>query len=349
MIESTTTGANANIGSGTDVITTQTDSGNSDDHSLKIGTNRASSCAILFLGLLGLYSFSANKYLFSQQKLSVIRYGKNDATLRRCVDLADGLWTPQENYLVHRSNMHKKNESIDFRILCTSVDRRIAWGSYKLRCNDLKRWVDVCVPNVDITVGISIEQLHERWSNQRNTTKNNSSSQVGSMRTGISDNDVFYDATIFIKSMSRKDFPQFGNKFIDIVDEYNWKEEKIPLDMHLILQTSWQGQSMYPNHSSSVVEHWYNSYPSDMVNGGSPEFIPPIDQKSSRRLRIATIWNTRRSHDPTEGGCPTLKIRGVKYDCLDKVSVWAGLRDASGVRISMWVYAEMGNWIDSLF
>jgi len=145
------------------------------------------------------------------------------------------------------------------------------------------------------------------------------------MRTGTSDNDVFYDATIFIKSMSRKDFPQFGNKFIDIVDEYNWKEDKIPLDMHLILQTSWQGQSMYPNHSSSVVEHWYNSYPSDMVNGGYPEFIPPIDQKSSRRLRIATIWNTKRSHDPTEGGCPTLKIRGVKYDCLDKefdITTW---------------------------
>jgi hypothetical protein len=330
MTESNTTGTNANIGSGTDGITIHTDIRNEDYHSLKIGNSRISSYAIFILGLLGLYSFSASKYLFAQQELSLIYYGENDATLRRCVDSADGLWTPQENYLTHRSNMHKKNESVDFRIMCTSINKRIAWGSYKLRCNDLKRWVDVCVPNVDITVGVSIEQLHERWSN-----KNNSTSQVGSILSPnrTSDNDIFYNATIFVKSMSRKDFPQFGSKFIDIVDEYNWKEEKIPPEMHLILQTRWQGQSMYPNHTSSVVEHWYNSYPSDMVNGGYLEYIPSTEQKSSRRLHIATIWNTRRSHDPTEGGCPTLNIPGAKYDCIDKVSLWLGISYASRIRI----------------
>jgi len=313
MIESYTRGTNANIGSGTDGITIHSDIRNDAYHSLKIGNSRISSYAIFILGLLGLYSFSANLYLFAQQELSLLYYGENDATLRRCVDSADGLWTPQENYL-HRSNMHKKNESVDFRILCTSDKKRMAWGSYKLRCIDLKRWVDVCVPNVDITVGVSIEQLHERWSNEKNT------SQVGSILSPnrTSDNDIFYNATIFVKSMSRKDFPQFGSKFIDVVDEYNWKEEKIPPEMHLILQTRWQGQSMYPNHASSVVEHWYNSYPSDMVKGGHPEYIPSIEQKSSSRLHIATIWNTRRSHDPTEGGCPTLNIQGAKYDCIDK-------------------------------
>lgn len=316
MTESNTTGANANIGSGTDGITIQTESINEDHHSLK----RPSSCAILILGLLGLYSFSASKYLFDQQELSLTYYGENDATLRRCIDSADGLWTPQENYLKHQPNIQKKNESVDFRILCTSVKRRIEWGSYKLRCNDLKRWADVCVPNVDITVGVSIEQLHEQWSNVPNNTKNNSTSQVESTLTGTSDNNIFYDSTIFIKSMSKRNFSQFGKKFVDVVDEYNWKAEKIPLDMHLILQTKWQGQSMYPNHTSSVVEHWYNSYPSDMVNGGYPEYVPSIDQKSHRHLHIATIWNTRRSHDPTEGGCPSVDIPGVKYDCIDKVS-----------------------------
>merc|ERR1712137_644926 len=108
-----------------------------------------------------------------------------------------------------------------------------------------------------------------------------------------------FDSTIFIKSMSKRPFPQWGNKYVDIVDEYNWKAENVPLEMHLILQTKYQGEVMYPNHTSTVIEHWYNSYPDDMVNGGYPEYIPSIQQKSSRRLHIATVWNTRRSHDPT--------------------------------------------------
>eukprot|EP00533_Pseudo-nitzschia_delicatissima_P004120 CAMPEP_0116086980 /NCGR_PEP_ID=MMETSP0327-20121206/5133_1 /TAXON_ID=44447 /ORGANISM="Pseudo-nitzschia delicatissima, Strain B596" /LENGTH=474 /DNA_ID=CAMNT_0003578045 /DNA_START=82 /DNA_END=1506 /DNA_ORIENTATION=+ len=313
------------IGSGTDSISTQADCNLDEHHSVKIGTSRPSSCAILILGLLGLYSFSVSRYLCNQQELSLIQYGESDATLRRCVDSADGLWTPQENYMTRPSNMHKKNASVDFRILCTSVEKRIAWGSYKLRCNDLKRWVDVCVPNVDITVGVSIEQLHERWSNKPNETKIIKSSQVGSITPSANDNDIYYDSTIFIKSMSKKSFPQFGNKFVDLVDEYNWKEKNIPREMHLILQTKWQGQLMYPNHTSSVVEHWYNSYPSDMVNDGYPEYVPSIVQQSSQRLHIATIWNTRRSHDPSEGGCPTLSISGVKYDCVDKdfdITAW---------------------------
>lgn len=326
MIGSNRTGNNVKIGIGTDGISIQTNSYDKVNRSLKVGTSRPSSFGLVILGLLGLYSLAASRYLFIQQERSLIHYGENDATLRRCIDSADGLWTPQENYL-HPSNMHKKNVSIDYRIMCTSVERRISWGSYKLRCNDLKRWADVCVPNVDITIGISIEQLHRRWSNKANETKSITTFRVGSTTTSTSNEDVFYNATIFIKSMSRKNFTQFGKKFIDMVDEYKWKEEKIPPDMHLILQTSWQGQSMYPNLTSSVVEHWYNSYPSDMANGGYPDYVPSIDQKSSRRLHIATVWNTKRSHDPTEGGCPTISVSGVKYDCIDKVSVWLGIND----------------------
>jgi len=118
--------------------------------------------------------------------------------------------------------------------------------------------------------------------------------------------------------MSTRNYSQFGNKFIDMVDEYNWKEEMIPPEMHLLLQTRWQGQSVYPNRTSSVVEHWYNSYPSDMTNAGYPKDVPSVAQKSWRRLNIATIWNTKRSHDITEGGCPNTKIPGVKYHCIDK-------------------------------
>ncbi len=309
-----------NIGSRTDRISTQTDSNSEELHVKKIETSRSSACLFFIIGFLGLYSFSVSRYLLIQQELSLSQYG-DSATLRRCVESAGGLWTPEDNLLTRRLNTQKKNVPVDYRVLCTSVEKRIAWGSYKLRCNDLKRWVDVCVPNVDMTVGVSLEYLHERWSNKPNATTKSAGAQFD-FPIGIKhDIDMNYDATIFIKSMSKKPFPQFGKKFVDVVDEYNWKEENIPSDVHLILQTEWQGELMYPNHNSSVVEHWYNSYPSDMVTGGYPEYIPSINQKSPRQLHIATIWNTRRSHDPSEGGCPTLSISGVKYDCVDKVSV----------------------------
>ena len=323
MIESyCTAGSIADVGSGFNGSSIHTKNCNDDKNTQKIFFRRASSCVIFILGLLGLYSFSVSKYLFDQQELSLRRYGENDAMLKHCIDTADGLWTPQENHWIHRPNTQKKNRSVDFRILCTSVDRRILWGSYKLRCNDFKRWVDVCAPNVDITVGVSIEKLHKLWATKPSERKDNNTSRVGSVisHNRMSEIDVFYNSTIFIKSMSKKEIPQFGKKFIDVVDEYSWEEERIPSNMHLILQTAWQGQSMYPNRTSSVVEHWYNSYPFDMMNSGYPEYVPSIDQKSSKRLHIATIWNTRRSHDPTEGGCPALHIPGVKYDCIDKVN-----------------------------
>lgn len=325
MIRSNSIGNNINKHGGTDGTGIQTERNCEENDSPMIATRRPSSSktstdrpspwVIILLGLLGLYSFASNRYLFIQEENSLLIYGERDATLRRCVDSADGLWTPQDNYLKHPTT--QKNESADFQLLCTSEERRISWGSYKLRCNDLKRWADVCAPDVDITVGVSIEQFHELWSKKKKST-NTSEAQLNAMKKVP--RDISYNATIFIKSMSKKDFPQFGKKFVDIVDEYKWKAKNVPLEMHLILQTKLQGEEMYPNHTATVIEHWYNSYPDDMVNGGYPEYVPSIKQKSSRHLRIGTVWNTRRSHDPTEGGCPAHNIPGVRYDCVDKVS-----------------------------
>ncbi len=322
MIRNTSTGNNINNCGETNGADIQTESNCEENGSTmiatrpsspKTSTDRPSPWAIITLGLLGLYSFAVNRYLFIQHEESILIYGERGATLRRCIDSADGLWTPQDN-LKRPSIIAKKKPN--FRLLCTSNDRRISWGSYKLRCNDLKRWADVCVPNIDITVGVSIEQLHELWSNGSLKRATNASD----FRPIPPGKNMTFDSTIFIKSMSKRPFPQWGNKYVDIVDEYNWKAESVPLEMHLILQTKYQGEVMYPNHTSTVIEHWYNSYPDDMVNGGYPEYIPSIQQKSSRRLLIATVWNTRRSHDPTEGGCPAHNIPGVKYECVDKVS-----------------------------
>jgi hypothetical protein len=240
-----------------------------------------SNIRLMFLGIVILHLLTTSIQLSSPNFNNGI-----DTTLRHCLDLSGGLWSPEENSFSHI--VSSNNKSPDFRLLCTSIEKRIVWGSYKLRCNDLKRWVDRCVPNVDITTNVSIEQLHKRWAEKsyKNKTNNN---------TEDNGNEILYNATIFVKSMSRRDYPQFGKKIIDIVDEYNWNESKIPPEMHLILQTRWQGEEMYPNHSFSVVEHWYNSYPADMIrSGGYPEYIPPVTQKSSRRLRIASIWNTKR-------------------------------------------------------
>ncbi|VEU42357.1 unnamed protein product [Pseudo-nitzschia multistriata] len=298
-----------------------TESGSEDAYSLRSGVARLDICSVLVLCLVGFYSLLANTYLFQQHESSLLLHDENDATLQQCLDSAGGLWTPQENNAIYQydGDLHRKNISTDFRILCTSLNKRITWGSYRLRCNDLKRWTDVCAPNVDITVGVSIEQIHSMWGKKAHDIKNNSISRIGpNNNDSMNVDDIFYNATIFVKSLSRKEFPQFGNKFIDLVDEYRWKAENIPLDMHLIFQTSWQGPTLFPNHSSSVVEHWYNSYPSDMTNLGDPEYLPSIEQKSPRHLNIATIWNTRRSLDPTEGGCPRLKTPNVKYSCIDK-------------------------------
>lgn len=247
------------------------------------------------VGIIILYSLVTSiQFLIIQQDSSPYNNFINDreSTLRYCQE--SGLWLPEENFPPHIISSSNRSS---FRLLCTSLEKRIVWGSYKLRCDDLKRWADKCAPDVDITTGVSIEQLHERWGEKSNEKKSKNNTQVGPSNGTNTDIDFFYNATIFIKSMSKRDYPQFGKKFIDMVDEYNWKESKIPPEMHLILQTKWQGQEVYPNHNFSAVEHWYNSYPADMIGSGDyPMYIPPIIQKSSRRLRIASIWNTRRSH-----------------------------------------------------
>eukprot|EP00535_Pseudo-nitzschia_heimii_P004221 CAMPEP_0197188292 /NCGR_PEP_ID=MMETSP1423-20130617/17563_1 /TAXON_ID=476441 /ORGANISM="Pseudo-nitzschia heimii, Strain UNC1101" /LENGTH=207 /DNA_ID=CAMNT_0042640091 /DNA_START=832 /DNA_END=1452 /DNA_ORIENTATION=- len=60
-----------------------------------------------------------------------------------------------------------------------------------------------------------------------------------------------------------------------------------------------------------------------MALSGPPDFVPPISQGSN--ISIATVWNTKRSEDPSEGGCPTLELKNASYECFDQpfdVSKW---------------------------
>jgi hypothetical protein len=209
-------------------------------------------------------------------------------------------------------------ESATFRILCTSTWKRIHWGSYELRCRDLKVWAHRCAPNVYIQTGISFQHFERRrW--------------IRSILGQLSKEEkVMYHASIFIKSYPKMMLPIYGNMFMDVVDEYHILDDDIPPYVNLILQTKWQGQDMFPSHNYSVVEHWYNSFPADMALMGDPVSVPTIVDHNNNYyqppLKIATVWNTRRSHDPTEGGCPKLlSVRNVSYHCLDKefdISKW---------------------------
>ncbi|KAG7366490.1 hypothetical protein IV203_029160 [Nitzschia inconspicua] len=198
-----------------------------------------------------------------------------------------------------------------FRVLCTATRRKINWGSYELRCRDLAEWARRCAKNVFIQNGVSFEDFERlRW--------------FRSMMGELSDEEkVSYDASVFVKSYPNSSLPLYGKMFMDVVDEYWVPDEEVPGYVELILQTNWQGEDFFPSHNYSVVEHWYNSYPADMALAGDPIEVPSITEKS--KIKIATVWNTRRSHDPSEGGCPNVSTTNVSYHCLDKefdISKW---------------------------
>lgn len=207
--------------------------------------------------------------------------------------------------------MSTLSSTATFRILCTATRRKINWGSFELRCRDLKVWASRCAKDVFIQTSASFQDFERlRW--------------VRSILGELSEEEkVVYNASIFVKSYPNSSLPIYGNMFMDVVDEYWVPDEEVPPYVDLILQTKWQGEDLFPSHNYSVVEHWYNSFPADMALAGDPEVVPPIVDKS--HLKIATIWNTRRSHDPTEGGCPKVSTDDVSYYCLDKefdISKW---------------------------
>lgn len=226
-------------------------------------------------------------------------------------------------------------EKASFRILCTSTNKKIQWGSYQLRCRDLAQWAHRCVANpndlfivTDLSFGDMQRRRWIRW-------------WRGLLRP---EEKIQYSATIFVKSFpsQRRLLPTYGTHlFVDLVDEYGYfgstGNKGIPTEYHLIAQTPWQGHEIFPEHQTSVVEHWYNSYPADMERGDmDPIEVPVIEDDEIKSnnigatiLRLATVWNTRRSHDPTEGGCPPLStkhiVANVTYECLDKefdISKW---------------------------
>jgi len=242
---------------------------------------------------------------------------ENGALSKPCW-LSDSSTNRQNDSALRRPNVGQEDRSsttdIDlFRILCTSTRKKTKWGSYQLRCRDLKTWAQKCTKDVHIVTDISFEDMQRlRWLRYL----------FGQM---AEEEKIQYNSTIFVKSFpGRKRFlPLYGNMFIDMVDEYGYFDEDIPPEMHLILQTDLQGRQVFPSHNHTVVEHWYNSFPADMDLSGPPEYVPPVAHQSN--ISVATVWNTKRGKVPTEGGCPEIHSPNVSYECLDQpfdISTW---------------------------
>lgn len=225
----------------------------------------------------------------------------------------------QQQSTISSSLLRIQNSSSDtvrttaptFRVLCTATRRKINWGSYELRCRDLAIWASRCAKDVFIQNGVSFQDFERlRWFR----------SILGEL---AEEEKINYDASVFVKSYPNSSLPFYGKMFMDVVDEYWVSDQEVPSYVDLILQTKWQGEDLFPTHNYSVVEHWYNSFPADMALTGEPEVVPAIFDQP--HLKIATVWNTRRSHDPTEGGCPKVSTSNVSYYCLDKefdISKW---------------------------
>lgn len=206
----------------------------------------------------------------------------------------------------------RSSKDIDlFRILCTSTRKKIKLGSYQLRCRDLKTWAQKCTRGVHIVTGISFEDIQRmRWLR----------SIFGQL---AEEEKIQYNSTIFVKSFPERTrlLPSYGNMFVDMVDEYDYFDDDIPPEMHLILQTELQGRRVFPTHKYTVVEHWYNSFPADMDLSGSPDYVPPVSDQSD--ISIATVWNTKRGKVPFR--CPEIRSSNVSYTCLDQpfdISTW---------------------------
>lgn len=176
-----------------------------------------------------------------------------------------------------------------FRILCTATPVVMGWGSFRIRCRDFKKYAEFYFgPHVQIDVISATEAMGH------------------------------YNATIMIKvTKPGKRVPpltkianrsngtiSFGNIFIDVVDNYNLDDARIPQSYHVIVQNDLHAQEVFASRSTHlvhVVPHWFNSFVAD-VESETPVLPAPVLKKKPSRwgrndpgnnLTIAMIWNPR--------------------------------------------------------
>lgn len=177
-----------------------------------------------------------------------------------------------------------------FDILCTSSKSRMTTGSYKIRCEDFKKITEHCGETARVFL-LSHEEVLEGRSHPPRADK-------------------FFNATITVKQKLQPD-PRFGVIFLDVVDKYLLGDEIFDVDVEYIVQNEDHGQDKFFGEKFHVIEHWYNSFPADMLSNSTvPVFdLPQI--KSGASIRMATVWNNKKET------CPTMPVSAnIKYDCI---------------------------------
>lgn len=183
------------------------------------------------------------------------------------------------------------DDSGKYKILCTTNGRQMKWGSYQIRCRDLKKWADRCATNTSIYL-LSHEQTNDFFR--------------------LFDR-MSYDATVSIKTPFKNPSMKFGRNFLDVVDNYAVTSNRVNQFTEVIVQNHHHADDMFQNRTFHVVEHWYNSYPEDMMSDVTVFETPKISPVET--LNMATVWTN------TEQPCPALypMPSNATYQCIDEV------------------------------
>ncbi|KAL7463589.1 hypothetical protein ACHAXS_003943 [Conticribra weissflogii] len=165
----------------------------------------------------------------------------------------------------------------------------MSWGVYLARCVTFKRWVDKCATSVKISLGLLPRP----------------------------DDPIQYNATMHVKAIPPTQ-ENLGRTFIDVVDQFDIHRVLVPENVGVIVQNEFQSE-LFHDHETHIIEHWYNSDPSDTytheIKESSPIRVgtvclscpePEIPEMSNVNF---TMINEEKSGRPAEGEAkyPTLK------------------------------------------
>jgi hypothetical protein len=187
-----------------------------------------------------------------------------------------------------------------YKILCTTDNHRIKWGSYLIRCRDLKQWSERCAKDVQIYM-LSHEQVQHRRDKK---------TEEAERKLGLK----VFDATVSIKQPLAPD-QRFGRMFLDVVDNYEITTANVSAGVEVIVQNDYHAHDKFADRKYYVVEHWYNSFPLDMLSDSDvPAFdLPAIEHVTT--LKMATVWTNKLQPCPTLSPEPS----DVTYYCIDEV------------------------------
>ena len=208
--------------------------------------------------------------------------------------------------LVDEENIVKEIVPETFEILCTAQRTMMKWGSFKIRCREFKIIAEHCAH-----VMVSIHP-HKQILQAQTITLSDEAKRKSLLKS--------YSATISLKK-ALAPLPRLGRIFIDVVDDYILKSADLQPGNEVFVQSRYHGLDKFNYSKYHVVEHWYNSFPQDMLKGThNPQFTIPTIQNVST-MQVATIWNNQGYP------CPKMssKHSDIVYSCIDKpfgVEVW---------------------------